>query len=1044
MVRHVTPRSGLIMLAALGLLGLTAATNAAEQPPHPGARPERVHALTHARIVVEPGTTIADGTVVLRDGIIRAVGPAGQVAIPPDARVWDLAGCWIYPGLIEPHLRLTAKANPPAEPEPAAPPAAARGATHWNPLVHPERSAAEELDLPAELLADLHAAGFTAALAVPAAGIFRGTSALVNLAGGKPNEQVVRADVAAHLAFERASEEAATYPNSLMGAIALMRQTFHDAEHDRAATAAYARAPEGERPETNRALESLAPVLAGTRPAAFEAEDVAMLFRAARIAREFKLAGWVVAGAADEYKHLPEVKTAGLGLVTALNFPPPPEWEYADEAVNIELDRLRHWELAPSNPARLHEAGIRFAFTAEGLKKRADWRDRARAAIARGLPPEVALAALTVEPAALLGVKDRLGTIARGKIANLTITDGDLFTEDTSILEVWVDGARYQPAPKLPSAEDVAGEWNLALTRAGGGTSEARIVIREERGALIADLLTGARPDSTRLSLIELRRDRLELTLPGHIAGLTGDIVARGEISAQKKLDGRWTAAGAAGPGAPDAGGLPVRGLKIEKKEVAAPALPLIAAATEPFPPRPEPAPPAVLVKNATIWTCGPAGTLAGADLLVRGGKVALVGSGLTAPAGAAVIDGSGKHVTPGIIDEHSHSAVAGAVNEGTHSSTAEVRIADVIDAESIDIYRQLAGGVTLSHQVHGSANTIGGQDAVIKHRFGATADRLLVAGAPPGIKFALGENVKQSNWGDRYTTRYPQTRLGVEQWARDRFLAARDYTKEWDDWERNKKGAPPRRDLELEALAEVLRGERLVHCHAYRQDEILMLMRLAEELGFRVATFEHVLEGYKVANEMAAHGAGGSSFSDWWAYKFEVYDAIPYNGAIMWNRGVLVSFNSDSAELARRLNSEAAKAIKYGGVPETEALKFVTLNPAQQMGIADRVGSLEPGKDGDFALWDSPPLSNLARCEETWIEGRRHFSRERDLAARAAADSARTALLARARAARAELEAAHKETGWQPTFGALFATTERDEDCRLEQGACVVRCEED
>ncbi len=1045
--------------AARATSGLGATVAAAEQRTHPGARPGRVHALTHAHIIVEPGKTIADGTIVLRDGIIVAVGGAGEAAIPPDARVWDLAGRWIYPGLIEPHLRLPAATDAARAPgettAPAAPPPAARGAArgaiHWNPLVHPEENIAEELALPADLLTELRTAGFTAALAVPASGIFRGTSALVNLADARPNEQVVQPDIAAHLAFERASEESGLYPSSLMGAIALQRQTFLDAEHERAVTTAYHRDPEGERPETNRALASLEPVLAATRPVGFEAEDVAMLFRAARLAREFKLTGWVTTGAADEYQHLPEVKAAGLGLVTALNFPLPPEWENADEAVNIELVRLRHWELAPSNPARLHEAGIRFSFTAAGLKKRSDWRDRARAAIGRGLPADVALAALTVEPATLLGVADRLGSIARGKIANLTITDGDLFAADTSILEVWVDGACYEPAPKLQSPKDIAGEWRLALTHADGSTSEARVAIREERGTLVADLLTGTRPDSTRLSAIELRRDRLELTLPGSVVGRSHDFAVSGAITGKKQLAGRWladTVVPGSGPSTP-AGGLPARGEKIETKEGATPGAapapapaptpaptpaPPIAAESEPYPPRPEPAQPSVLVRNATIWTCGPAGTLTGADLLIRDGKIAAVGAGLSAPAGTTlVIDGTGKHVTPGIIDEHSHLAIAGDVNEGTRSSSAEVRIADVINAESIDIYRQLAGGVTLSHLVHGSANTIGGQDAVIKLRWGSTADALLAAGATAGIKFALGENVKQSNWGDKYTTRYPQTRMGVEQWARDRFLAARDYMREWEEWNRKKKGPPARRDLELEALAEVLRGERRVYCHAYRQDEMLMLMRLAEELGFRLATFEHVLEGYKIANEMAAHGVGSSSFSDWWAYKFEVYDAIPYNGAILWDRGVLVAFNSDSPEVARRLNSEAAKAVKYGGVPETEALKFVTANPARMLRMDDRVGSLEPGKDGDFAIWNAPPLSNLARCEETWIEGRRFFSRERDLAARAAAEAERTALLARARAARAELEAAHKETGWQPTFGTLHATGTADDVEREE-----------
>jgi imidazolonepropionase-like amidohydrolase len=418
--------------------------------------------------------------------------------------------------------------------------------------------------------------------------------------------------------------------------------------------------------------------------------------------------------------------------------------------------------------------------------------------------------------------------------------------------------------------------------------------------------------------------------------------------------------------------------------------------------------PATVVVRNATIWTSGPEGRLEGADLLIRSGKIAAIGVSLAAPTSAIEIDGSGMHVTAGLIDAHSHTAIDGGVNEATHISTAEVRIGDVIDPDDVNLYRQLAGGLTAANLLHGSANAIGGQNAVIRLRWGGSSEELRFAGASPGIKFALGENPKQSNW-DVTERRFPQTRMGVQEVLRAKFQAARDYRRARADLRSSKaRGVVPvRTDLELEALLEIIDGERLVHSHSYRADEILMLMRVAEEFGFRIGTFQHGLETYKVAEEVARHGAGASIFSDWWAYKYEVIDAIPWAGAIDWQKGVVVSFNSDSSELARRLNLEAAKAVRYGGVPEEEALKFVTLNPALQLGIADRVGSLEPGKDADFVLWSGHPLDATSICLETWIEGRKYFDRAADIELRAALEAERETLIAKVRAdAEGEAEA--------------------------------------
>jgi imidazolonepropionase-like amidohydrolase len=394
-----------------------------------------------------------------------------------------------------------------------------------------------------------------------------------------------------------------------------------------------------------------------------------------------------------------------------------------------------------------------------------------------------------------------------------------------------------------------------------------------------------------------------------------------------------------------------------------------------------------VAIRGGTLLTAGPQGTIPGGTVLIRDGRIVAIGRDVVLPAGTAVIDASGRFVLPGIVDAHSHTAVEEGVNECTDSVTAEVRIGDVIDHRDINIYRQLAGGVTTANVLHGSCNAIGGQNAIIKLRWGKRPEELLLAGAPRGIKFALGENPKRANFSVPGARRFPATRMGVEAVIRDAFRRAQDYRREWEQYDRTAKApaakgerpVAPRRDLELEVLRDVLEGKVHVHAHCYRADEILMMMRLADEFGFKIRTFQHVLEGYKVASEIARHGAGASTFSDWWAYKIEAYDAVPYNAAIMAAHGVVVSLNSDSNELARRLYWEAAKAVKYGGVPEAEALKMITLNPARQLGIDARVGSLEVGKDADVAIFSAHPFDPAARVDMTLVDGLVYFERSRD-----------------------------------------------------------------
>lgn len=409
-----------------------------------------------------------------------------------------------------------------------------------------------------------------------------------------------------------------------------------------------------------------------------------------------------------------------------------------------------------------------------------------------------------------------------------------------------------------------------------------------------------------------------------------------------------------------------------------------------------------LLIQNATIHTITK-GAFTG-SISVVDGKIAEVGEKILAPAGAKIINASGKHVIPGMIDCHTHIAID-AINEGSVSVSSMTSVADVVNAEQRSIYYALAGGVTTGNVLHGSANAIGGLNTVLKMRWGKDAGGLVMAEAPPGIKFALGENPKRQGMaaqqGSQAARRYPGTRMGVEDVIRQAFIDARAYSFQWKSYEQSRaKGEnvlPPRRDLKLEPLVEVLEGKRLVHAHSYRADEILMLLRLAEEFDFRIATLQHVLEGYKVAKEIAEHGAGASTFSDWWSYKVEAFDAIPHNAALLREKGVLVSINSDDAsgaEIMRRLNTEAAKAVKYGGVSDNDALAMVTLNPAKQLGIDKYVGSIEPGKHADLVIYDGDPLSIYSRVEKVFIDGEQYFDRETDAMLRRELDAQKKGLL--------------------------------------------------
>lgn len=619
--------------------------------------------------------------------------------------------------------------------------------------------------------------------------------------------------------------------------------------------------------------------------------------------------------------------------------------------------------MAPLQPGMFQNAGINFALTSEGVDKAADFKNNLLKAIDNGLTPEKALEALTQTPARLVGVYDKVGSLDQGKLANFIISSGPLFEKETVVFQNWVNGKKYLLEEN--GWKDYRGKYQMTV-KENGLSKNYNLEISGKLSDPKALLLLGTDSVRPKFSIAE---NSNWIKINWSDKKDTGkSYVLNGIISGNT-----WTGTGYNSKGDPlqwnvqfvSAAEGKTDSSKAAKKET------VDAKVVYPFngygfteAPKQED----LLIRNTTVWTNETAGILKETDVLIQKGKITAIGKNLKA-GNATVIDGAGKHLTAGIIDEHSHIAVEGGVNECSQSVTAEVRIADVIDPEDINIYRQLAGGVTSSHILHGSCNTIGGQTQLIKLRWGKNAEEMKFAGADGFIKFALGENVKRSY--SSFNNRFPDTRMGVEQVLVDAFTRAKDYA----DFPAGK-----RKDLELETLLDILNDKRFITCHSYVQSEINMLLHVADSMGFKVNTFTHILEGYKVADKMKAHGAAAATFSDWWAYKSEVEDAIPYNAAIMQKEGVLVAINSDDAEMARHLNKEAAKTIKYGNLSEEEAWKMCTLNPAMMLHVSNRVGSIKTGKDADLVLWNENPLSVYAKPEKTIVDGIVYFDLQKDV----------------------------------------------------------------
>ena len=907
--------------------------------------------LQNATLLVKPGEVLQSADILVQDGKIIRVGKqlhqdgaitidyTGKVIIPSFVELYSDVG-------LEP-LKYTGSGwRPQMESN-------KEGAYYWNEAVHPELAAAAAYQYQNAKAEQLQQAGFGFALTHYTDGIVRGSGALVSLGSSQVHKQIIKAKAAQYFSFEKGGSQQ-SYPSSQMGSIALLRQAFYDLSYYKANT---------QKLGYSQSLSDWANMEGA--PAFFKTTDKWEILRADKIAQEFKTP-FIFVGSGNEYAIAQELKKIKSNLVLPLNFPDAYDVKDPYLASQIVLSDLKHWELAPSNAAILAKSQITFSLTTQGLKNAEQFWTNLRKAINRGLEPAQALAALTTIPAKWLNLDNQIGTIEAGKLASFSVYNGNPFTHEAQLLESWNQGE--QKIWKKPNSAQIIGTYTV---RFENQTYGLQISGSPERPQAKAWLVKGSDTLQTKANVLLTQQDiaiqflslgqanQQLIQLHGKV--LKDGAVLEGEGTNEKGAWMRWSAIQNKKTAAQ-----PLTALKPDTLHNGAAWFPnmafgnadLLKAGT-------------LLFKDATVWTNEKEGILVGADVLVQDGKIVKVSrQSISAPSGARIIDAKGMHLTSGIIDEHSHIAISKGVNEGGQAITAEVSIADVVNPDDIDIYRQLAGGVTAAQLLHGSANPIGGQSALIKLKWGQTPDEMLIDNAPKFIKFALGENVKQANWGDFNTVRFPQTRMGVEQVFYDGFYRARAYQKEWELYKSGKLKTAPRVDLELEVLSEILRAERFITCHSYIQSEINMLMHVADSMDFRVNTFTHILEGYKVADKMKAHGVAGSTFSDWWAYKFEVNDAIPYNAALMQQQGVLVCLNSDDAEMGRRLNQEAAKAIKYGGMTEEEAWKLVTLNPAKILHLDQRMGSVKAGKDADLVLWTANPLSIEARSAMTIIEG--------------------------------------------------------------------------
>ncbi|NOX55688.1 MAG: amidohydrolase family protein [Planctomycetes bacterium] len=1001
-----------------------------------------------ATVVPSPGRRIEDATVLVRDGRIVAVGRG--VSVPDDAEVISARGGFVYAGFIDAgnsKLLSSESAPKPIVGRPmdfssdvlaATRPDNRKGLT-------PQFCAAEVLQLDPKKLEALRQSGITTVHLVPAGRIASGQSAVVTTSGVPLREAVLQPNLFGQ--FQLYAPCGRTYPATLMGATAHLRQLFLDARRYRRHAELFREKPNQiPRPPFDPTLLALQRILDGSQRPLFLANSRDEIHRALDFAREqrLKIALWGASGAAECISRLRRERP---GLIVQVDFGDPPKIEDSlpgtkptpgtkpseltpevKPPLRAQRDKQDRWKHRVGSLAELNKAGLRFAVSSRKLDHPADILKNLRTAIEHGLPRDAALAALTTNAAKLLGLSDRLGTIEPGKLAHLVVLTAPFDDKQAKVRFVFVDGLKFEynkqkeavreaASPRRPdkaASVDVSGRWQMEI-QSGKAPFPAELTLLPE-GPKLSGTFSSTQGDG-RVTEGRVSGDRITFTVAIgagdraiHLkfSGTCQKTTMSGTVSSPFGRAAPWKAIRREEPNEPDN---PIQ-LALEPVVVETPAAAPKKSSASPSgkaPAGPETASkkkadelPAgawptelekdrraarrgngnLFVRGGTIWT-GTGQTLRNASILIERGKIKAIGQGLTPPKGTLVVDARGRFILPGLIDTHSHIMIAGGTNENTQSIVAEVRVRDAIQTDDVSEYRALAGGVTTA-SAHGSANVIGGQHAGVKLKYGATAREHLVPNAPQGVKFALGENPKGR------PKRFPRSRPGVEATLRRAFAEAARYQEQWRQFrqavKRDKNLLPPRRDLRLEALADILSHKKFMDCHCYRADEILMVFRVAESFGFRVNSLQHALEAYKVAPEVAAHGASCSTFSDWWAYKVEAYDATPYNVALLTRAGVNAVLKSDNAELMRHLYQEAAKMLRYGDLPADQALQTITLNAARELKLEGRIGTIEVGKDGDLAIFNGHPLNAFARCEMTIIEGVVYFERQKQPSAMSAA----------------------------------------------------------